>query len=135
MKHTIGFSVATFFSACKNLPGIAPAPGLSTYLTLVRELRERTNVCSSMAFHLCNIRQPANRKAKELSIEGACYRFANGRLANTGRTNKAQDLALDGASKLADGQKFEYAVLLQRSDDVEAYSNKIMVLTLTSLSP
>ena len=88
-----------------------------------------------MAFHLCNIRQPTNRKAKELSIEGACYRFADGRLADARRTNKAQDLALDGASKLADGQKFEYAVLLQRSDDVEAYSNKIMVLTLTSLSP
>lgn len=64
-----------------------------------------------MALHFGDINKASDGEAEELSVKGSSDGFTNGCLAHTGRSDKAEDLALHGPSQLANSQKFEYAFL------------------------
>ena len=68
------------------------------------------HICTPVTFNFRNVREAANRKSEELSIESASNRLANGRLANTRRTDEADDLALDRATKFSNREELENTV-------------------------
>lgn len=69
------------------------------------------NVCSSMSLDFSHISQTSNRESEELAVESAGDRLSDRRLSYTGRSNKANDLALDRSTQFSDGQEFEDTIL------------------------
>lgn len=63
-----------------------------------------------MALDLRNVREAADREAEELPVERSRNGLPDRRLSNTGRPDKAEDLTLNSATKLADGEELENAV-------------------------
>ena len=118
-------------------------PGESTSNSVSREIELRNgihipNVCSPMSLDLCDIRQTTNREAEELPVKCTSNRFANGRLANTRRSSEANNLALNGATQFAYGQKLENTILdiLQAIvvlvEDLLSMSDRIILLRVLS---
>ena len=64
-----------------------------------------------MPLYLRDVRQTTDRKPEELPIERASDRLANRGLANTGRTDETQNLALHGTAQLAHSQKLQNPIL------------------------
>ena len=64
-----------------------------------------------MSLDFRNIREATHRETEKLSIESACDRLADRCLADTGRTNKTNDLALNGPAQLSNCKELKDAVL------------------------
>ena len=64
-----------------------------------------------MTLDLRDVCKPSNGETEELSVERTSNRLADGRLANTRRTNKTNDLAFHGPAKLANCEEFKNTIL------------------------
>ena len=69
------------------------------------------DVSATMAFDLRDVCETSNGEAEELPVQSTGDRLADGRLANTWGTNKTDDLAFDGTTKLSNGEELKDAVL------------------------
>ncbi|KAJ6262412.1 LOW QUALITY PROTEIN: hypothetical protein Dda_3220 [Drechslerella dactyloides] len=87
---------------------LVPAPNL---VHLVDEDERGADVRPSVALDFRDVREPADAEAVELALDRARDGLADGRLADARRADEAEDLPLDAAAQLADGDEFENPVL------------------------
>ena len=64
-----------------------------------------------MSFYLRYVCQATDGEAEELPVQSTSDRLANGRLANTRRTDKADDLAFDCTAELANSEELQNTIL------------------------
>ena len=69
------------------------------------------DVSATVALDLRDVCETSNGEAEELPVQRTSDRLADGSLANTRRTHKTYDLALNRATQLADRKELQNAVL------------------------
>ena len=68
------------------------------------------DVSATVALDLRDVCETSNGEAEELPVQRTSDRLADGSLANTRRTHKTYDLALNRATQLADRKELQNAV-------------------------
>jgi hypothetical protein len=63
-----------------------------------------------VSLDLRDIRQTTHREPEEFPVKSARNRLSDGGLSHTGRTDKADDLALDSPAQFADGEELQYTI-------------------------
>jgi hypothetical protein len=76
-----------------------------------RKRRNARDVGPSVTLDLRHIPQATHTDAVKLPVERPRDRLGNRRLSDSGRSDQAEDLTLDGPSEFADGEELENAVL------------------------
>lgn len=64
-----------------------------------------------MSLDLRHISQPPHTDPVELPLERSGDGFGDARLSDSRRSNEADDLSLDGSTKLSDGEELEDSIL------------------------
>lgn len=88
-------------------------PGNALHIRLVRNPSEAVktyyvpDVCPAVSLDLGDVCEATDGEAEELAVERARDRLADGGLADSGWANEADDLALYGSAKFADGKELE----------------------------
>ena len=92
------------------LPGSALHIHSREYFKIRHGVKYEPNVSAPVTLDLRHIGEPTDREAEELAIKRARNRLADRSFTNTGRTDEADDLALDGAAELANREEFQDAI-------------------------